>query len=67
MGNLLSRISNKKLIEQLPSPAAIYTAPITIKLEDERLIELLKALPSESGFLELARQALTALVPYSYL
>ncbi|ORY55326.1 methionyl-tRNA synthetase [Leucosporidium creatinivorum] len=46
MGNLLSRISNKKLIEQLSSPAAIYTAPTVVEPEDERLVELLTALPT---------------------
>lgn len=54
MGNLLSRISNKKLIDQLPLPSAIYTPPTTVEPEDERLIELLEALPREFGLLELA-------------
>jgi hypothetical protein len=67
MGNLFSRISNKKLIEQLPSPAAIYTAPATVEPEDERLIELLQTLPSGFAVIELVSQPLMTLIHYSYL
>lgn len=45
MGNLLLRISNEKLVNRLPSPDALYTAPTVINPEDERLVAMLKELP----------------------
>lgn len=49
MGNLLARISNKKLIQKLPSPEAFYTAPVERNSEDDEIREVLEALPGESS------------------
>jgi len=47
MGNLLSRLSAKKLIARLPSPEALYTQPATVAPDDERLAKLLINLPDQ--------------------
>lgn len=44
MGNLLSRLSAKKLIARLPSPDALYTQPATVTSDDAKLLELLSSL-----------------------
>ncbi|KAM0753656.1 methionyl-tRNA synthetase [Meredithblackwellia eburnea MCA 4105] len=44
LGNLLSRVSNKKLLKKLPSPASFYTTPSSIHPDDQELAESLNNL-----------------------
>ncbi|GAA5970087.1 hypothetical protein JCM11641_000262 [Rhodosporidiobolus odoratus] len=46
MGNLLSRIANKKLLKKLETPEALYTLPTDLKKEDEELLKILEELPT---------------------
>jgi methionyl-tRNA synthetase len=51
MGNLLSRIANKKLIKKLESPEFLYTLPTELQEEDTELLKLMEDLPGASLFL----------------
>ena len=47
LGNLLSRVSNKKLLAKLSSPEALYTTPTFLNAADEELFETLDGLSGE--------------------
>ncbi|KAK4058706.1 methionyl-tRNA synthetase [Microbotryomycetes sp. JL221] len=49
LGNLLSRISNDKLIGKLESIQQLVTLPNQIETQDEKLVEMLKSLPGKSN------------------
>ncbi|GAA5890299.1 hypothetical protein JCM6882_008787 [Rhodosporidiobolus microsporus] len=46
MGNLLSRIANKKLLKKLESPELLNTLPSQLEAEDQELLKMLEELPS---------------------
>ncbi|GAA5829517.1 hypothetical protein JCM11251_000186 [Rhodosporidiobolus azoricus] len=46
MGNLLSRIANKKLLKKLTSPDLLYTLPTKLEPEDQELLKFLEDLPT---------------------
>ncbi|GAA6026859.1 hypothetical protein JCM8097_005913 [Rhodosporidiobolus ruineniae] len=46
MGNLLNRITNKKLLKKLETPEMLYTLPGTLEKEDEELLKMLEDLPA---------------------
>lgn len=45
MGNLLNRVTTKKLLKKLASPELLWTPPSQVEKEDETLIKLLEELP----------------------
>lgn len=48
MGNLLSRVTAKKLVKKLEAPELMYTMPARLEKEDEALLALLRDLPGPS-------------------
>ena len=46
LGNLLSRVSNKKLLLKLASPGALYTTPVHLEPMDRELFAALDGLSS---------------------
>ncbi|TNY18108.1 methionyl-tRNA synthetase [Rhodotorula diobovata] len=46
MGNLLNRVTTKKLTKKLESPELMCTMPTTLEKEDETLVKLLEDLPA---------------------
>ncbi|GJN88419.1 hypothetical protein Rhopal_001385-T1 [Rhodotorula paludigena] len=46
MGNLLNRVTTKKLLKKLETPELLWTLPTQLEKEDETLIKLLELLPT---------------------
>lgn len=49
MGNLLARVTAKKLTKKLQAPELMYTMPEKLESEDAQLVKLLEELPG-TGF-----------------
>lgn len=50
MGNLLARVTAKKLTKKLDAPELMYTMPEKLEPEDAQLVKLLEELPGTGFF-----------------